>query len=270
MAIRSPGYPSINLEEALEKATQMYKHDKRSATSTAVLAGHWNYQPTSSGAKLALAALKKFGLLESVGNKKSGQVKLSELALQIILDQRESSPDRDQAVKRAALNPDLHKELWSKWGYELPSDATVKTYLVMDRGFNDATVGDFLKEYKETISFAKLGPDDKIPEDDSSSTENPETRMSSSNVAPSGVGVGGIGGRAAGVAGRSNVLNLPFPLIGGGMATLSMPIPLSQENFDYLTTMLAATLRGMKKALVVNGPGQGKAATEDEQQEDDD
>jgi hypothetical protein len=248
MAIRSPGYPSISLEDALEKARLLYKHDKRNATSINVVAGHWNYRPTSSGAKLAVAALKKFGLLESVGNKKSGQVKLTDLALQIILDQREDSPERDQAIKRAALNPDLHAELWDKYGHDLPSDATIKTYLVMHRGFNDATVGDFLKEYKATISFSKLGPGDTISEDDSAASGHEAAEMGEGETAPHGVGVTGNRGTVAGL--RGNTLTLPVPLIGGGMASLSVPIPLSEENFNYLTGMIESMLNGMKKALV--------------------
>lgn len=57
-------------------------------------------------------------------------------------------------------------------------------------------------------------------------------------------------GRPLSPAQSGNLLTLPFPLIGGGMATLAVPIPLSEENFDYLTGMLGSTLEGMKKALV--------------------
>src|SRR5947209_3318381 len=64
MATRSPGYPAINLEDAIAKARVLYSHEKKNTTSVEVLSQHWNYRVTSSGAKLAIAALKKFGLLE--------------------------------------------------------------------------------------------------------------------------------------------------------------------------------------------------------------
>src|SRR5262245_35698267 len=243
MAIRSPGYPAIDLEQAIDKARIMYQHDKRSSTSSAVLASHWGYSAASSGGKLATAALKKFGLLEAVGNMKSGEVKLTPLALEILLDEREHSPDRERAIKRAALNPDLHAELWSKWGHELPSDATVKTYLRLQRGFNDASVGDFLREYKQTISFAKLVPDDKIPEDDSAAIATSEPALGltiSDSIRVGAVAHGNSQSRLSGVQG--NVLNLPFPLIGGGFATLSVPIPLSAKNYAYLVNMVKTTL----------------------------
>src|SRR5687767_8553411 len=115
MSIRSPGYPAIDLQEAIQKADKMYDEEKRSPTSPDVLAEHWGYRTTSSGAKLAVAALKKYGLIEAVGGKKSGQVKLSDLAFKILLDKREESPERTAAIKKAALNPNIHRELWDKW-----------------------------------------------------------------------------------------------------------------------------------------------------------
>jgi hypothetical protein len=60
--------------------------------------------------------------------------------------------------------------------------------------------------------------------------------------------VTGNRGTVAGL--RGNTLTLPVPLIGGGMASLSVPIPLSEENFNYLTGMIESMLNGMKKALV--------------------
>ena len=46
---------------------------------------------------------------------------------------------------------------------------------------------------------------------------------------------------------------LPFPLTGGEMATLSVPVPLSQRNYTYLNQMVGTTLAGMKEAIVTDG-----------------
>ena len=40
-------------------------------------------------------------------------------------------------IQQVALTPSAHKELWNKWPEGLPSDATVETYLVRDRGFSE-------------------------------------------------------------------------------------------------------------------------------------
>ena len=110
-----------------------------------------------------IATLKRFGLLEPVGGKKSGEVKLSELSLKIILDERPSSPNRAAAIKRAALNPPIYNELWAHWSGELPDDETVYTYLKINKGLDDAAVKGFLDDFKKTIAFAKLTPDDMMP-----------------------------------------------------------------------------------------------------------
>jgi hypothetical protein len=54
-------------------------------------------------------------------------------------------------------------------------------------------------------------------------------------------------------------LDLPIPLIGGGKATLRVPIPVSEENHAPLTAMLTTMLSGRKPAIVADrfpGPPQ--------------
>jgi hypothetical protein len=159
---RSPNYPSLPLEEAIQKARVIWEHAKRNPVQTEVVAKYWKYGPKSSGWRLALAALKRFGLVEYVGSKKSGEVKLTDLALRILLDVQGSSPERERAIKDAALTPGIYRELWSHWGGNLPSDDTAQTYLTLNKGFNEASVPGFLADFKKTISFAKLGATDII------------------------------------------------------------------------------------------------------------
>ena len=84
--------------------------------------------------------------------------------------------------KEAALLPKLHKELWEKWGADLPSDPSVRHYLVTDRGFNEKTVGDFIAEYKATLDFAELINNGKLANGGRGEKEN-ETASSSGSAA---------------------------------------------------------------------------------------
>ncbi len=59
-------------------------------------------------------------------------------------------------MKQAALMPPLHSKLWERYGPELPSDQTLRLSLILDEGFNENSVDDFLTEYKETLEFARL------------------------------------------------------------------------------------------------------------------
>lgn len=155
---RSPSYPAINLISAIEKAQQFYNAERRNSANIDVAAKHWGFKSSSSGGALTIAALISFGLLRDSGTGKNRHVQLTDLALNILLDKREGSPEREEAIKKAALMPKIHKEIFAKWA-TLPSDENLKHYLVMERKFNENTVGDFVQKLKDTVSFAKLTAD---------------------------------------------------------------------------------------------------------------
>jgi hypothetical protein len=244
---RSPSYPAINLEDAIERTRTLWRHEKKNAVTASALAEYWQYSLASSGLRLTTAALKKYGLIEPVGNKKSGEVRVSDLATRIILDTRDDSPERDDAIREAALNPEIHRTLWERWGGELPPDASLRTFLTLNLGFNDATVDDFIEEYKKTVSFARLreagktkaGGADRLrgqsDEDDEAGSD-------------SDLEEGGTSQQAVLPAGdiRAVIRELTIPLIGGGLAVLKAPLPLSDDNYALVT----AFLQTMKPALV--------------------
>lgn len=154
---RSPGYPYIALPSALEKAAVLWQVEGKHAAAVNVAMQHWGYKEDSSTGYSCVAALKKFGLVDHEGMGDTRQVKLSDLALTILLDQDPASDARRAALRAAALGPRIHAELWDRYGTELPSDQSLKRYLVNDRAFNEASVDEFLDEYKQTMAFAGMG-----------------------------------------------------------------------------------------------------------------
>ena len=153
---RSPAYPYIALPNALEKAAVLWQVEGRHAAAVNVAMQHWGYKEDSSTGYSCVAALKKFGLVDHEGMGDTRQVKLSDLALTILLDQDPDSDERRGALRAAALGPRIHTELWERYGTELPSDQSLKRYLVLERGFNEASVDELLDEYKQTMTFAGL------------------------------------------------------------------------------------------------------------------
>jgi hypothetical protein len=149
--IRSPSFPFIGLREALERARAFYEAEQRNAARPETAAAHWGYSPKSSGGKQTVAALRSFGLLEG-----DSLVKLSGRALRILLDEREGSEERSRLVQQAALMPSVHARLWERYGAELPSPQTLRLSLILDEGFNENSVDDFLAEYRETLEYARL------------------------------------------------------------------------------------------------------------------
>ena len=153
---RSPAYPYIALPNALEKAAVLWQVEGRHAAAVNVAMQHWGYKEDSSTGYSCVAALKKFGLVDHEGMGDTRQVRLSDLALTILLDKDPDSDERRDALRAAALGPRIHTELWERYGMELPSDQSLKRYLVLERGFNETAVEELLDEYKQTMTFAGL------------------------------------------------------------------------------------------------------------------
>ncbi len=142
---RSPSYPYLALPAALEKAAALWKAEGRHAVAVNVAMQHWGYKEESSTGYSCVAALKKFGLAEHEGMGETRQVRLSTLALTILLDNDPGSPARRDALRTAALGPRIHAELWERYGAELPSDQSLRRFLVLERSFNEASVDELAR-----------------------------------------------------------------------------------------------------------------------------
>ncbi|KTB75771.1 hypothetical protein AO072_05420 [Pseudomonas syringae ICMP 13102] len=165
---RSPSYPGITLETALARAKAFYRAEDRHETVVATAVGHWKYGPKSSGGLVTISALKSYGLMDDKGVGVDRKVRLSQLGLSIAQDDRLVSPERDEAIKKAALNPPILRDLWERYGLNLPSTDTVAHYLRVEKLFIPAAALDLIKIYKEVVSYAKLGAND-------SSSESPDS-----------------------------------------------------------------------------------------------
>jgi hypothetical protein len=167
--LRSPAYPFINLETAIKRARTFYEKDGRGASPLTVAAKHWGYEAKSSGSTQTAAALMSFGLMVDEGTGDKRKVKLTANALKILLDNRADSTEKAALLKQIALTPKIHQQVWSKWGTaENVSDENIQHVLVFDwvPPFNENTVAGFIREYSDTIAFAKLSESDSLaPED---------------------------------------------------------------------------------------------------------
>ena len=123
---RSPSYPAIGLQEALRLARLLYDREGRSPAPIEAVVTDWGLKPTSGYGWVVVAALIKFGLLTDEGKGPSRKAKLTNLALDIVLDQREDNGRRKELIREAALKPTIHADLWKKYGPTLPSDATLR------------------------------------------------------------------------------------------------------------------------------------------------
>jgi|HubBroStandDraft_2_1064218.scaffolds.fasta_scaffold217489_2 hypothetical protein len=159
---RSPNYPFIPLEKAVERAKTLYNAEARHTVRFEVVAKHWGYAAKSSGAKQTVGALRYFGLISLETQGASRAIKLTDRALRILLDKREG--ERLKALQEAALSPKLYADLWAAWGKAPPSDDTAISHLTFELAFNPTTAPAALAAYKETIAFAGLTSSAKVSE----------------------------------------------------------------------------------------------------------
>lgn len=219
--VRSPSFPFIGLREALDRARAFYEAEQRNAARPETAAAHWGYSPKSSGGKQTIAALRAFGLLDG-----DSLVKLSGRALRIVLDERDSSEERERLLQQAALMPPIHARLWERYGAELPSAQTLRLWLILDEGFNENSVDDFLTEYRETLEYARLlqtGP----------AREEPKEERPAATPAPPPA-------RPAETAG---IDPLVFPLLDGNAVELRIRRKISAEEAEDLRTVFELWLR---------------------------
>jgi len=160
---RSPNYPFIGLEKAIERTRQIYEADRRHEVPVKVVSEkRWEYKAGSSQGDQTIAALRAYGLIEVSGIGDKRMIQISDRAYRIIA----GAQDAPQRIKDAALSPAIHSELWQKYGaIGLPSDDTIRNYLLFEREsgrFNEDVVDGVIGRFKDTISFAKLDSSDKI------------------------------------------------------------------------------------------------------------
>ena len=149
---RSPLYPAINLETALQRARQLYEKERLHPTPVTTIVTHWKYRSLNGPAAQTLAALKKYGLIEDEGTGEQRKARLSALADAILSHPEEEK--RKAGIREAALRPAMHRELWDKYHVDLPSDSNLRWELTHDRGFTETGATEFIRVYKATVQFA--------------------------------------------------------------------------------------------------------------------
>lgn len=151
--MRSPNYPMFGLAEAISKIKVIFDHEKRNPTPPEVLLQHLGYTKDSGTGGRALSALRQFGLLED----QSGNLAVSHLAFSLLYSD-DGTIDKEECLQAAAIKPNIFNELVVAFPDGLPSDASLKSFLITKKGFNPDSVSEFIKVFKETIGLARIVP----------------------------------------------------------------------------------------------------------------
>ncbi|HEX8646593.1 MAG TPA: hypothetical protein VF715_06805 [Thermoleophilaceae bacterium] len=243
---RSPSYPSVGLADALDRALVLYQHERDNPAPVDTILGHWGYSPKSGAGLVVVAALKKFGLLADNGSGDTRTGQLTPLALDILLDSREDSPERQAKIQQAAQAPTIHREILERHPNGLPSDANLAFYLTRERGFTEGAARDLIAQLRGTLEYAGLTgnggtlsrqDEDTAPaeEDDKmggAGTQERTRRQHPPPPPPSG-----------------NELTIPVVLTNGqARVRLQGTFPLTNDEWDRMIALLDAHKPGLTKS----------------------
>jgi DNA mismatch endonuclease (patch repair protein) len=116
---RSPNYPRLAFDAALEKARIVYDRHHKHSVSREAIAQALGYTSFNNGAsKAVIAALKYYGLLEPAGD---GLCVSSDAVRALELPQQD--PERAAALVRMVFAPPIFADLRSRNGDQLPEIA---------------------------------------------------------------------------------------------------------------------------------------------------
>lgn len=147
--VRSPRYPSMPLEDAIEHGRTIFEKDHRHPIAREVAAAHIGYKSLNGAADSALSTLMQYGILEKVAK---GEVRVSQNTVDILFPDRPEQ--RAAAIRAAASGPPLFKALDDRFVDATPSTETLRSYLTRE-GFNARALGPIITAYSKTRAMVE-------------------------------------------------------------------------------------------------------------------
>ena len=148
---RSPRYPSMSLKKAIDLVEKVHDKAKIYVVAREAIAKDLGFKSLHGTAVKTLATLTSYGLLSSVKGKDGRRV--SDLAVSIITP-KPGDPKRAEAVEKAALTPKLFAELQAQYPDGIPSENTLRSFLV-EKGFLPEACETVISVYQETWNFVE-------------------------------------------------------------------------------------------------------------------
>lgn len=157
---RSPSYPSMSLEDAIQRVHKIYQSDRLNPIDREAAAVLIGYKGSSGASDKSLAALSHYGLVERFSK---GELRVTSLAVDILYPDPPEA--RAQALQEAFRSPDLFQKLADRFP-DVPSTGALKGYLRRE-GFVESAINQVASSYLESCSYLKR----ESAYDDSSSSD---------------------------------------------------------------------------------------------------
>jgi hypothetical protein len=146
---RSPSYPSLTLEQAIDLVGKIHKANRTNVISRETAAKDMGYAGLTGRSLTVLGSLAQYGLIEKAGK---GDIKVARRAVEILHPIEESH--RAEAIIDAALAPALFRTLHERFSEGVPSENALRSFLIQ-QSFNDVAIGPAISAFLETNAFAE-------------------------------------------------------------------------------------------------------------------
>lgn len=251
---RSPNYPQISLPKAIDLAAKLYSEAHTHKASAAVVVGTWGYTGLNGKSLGVISALKKYGLLEAVGD---NEFKISKDGLTVVVDPK-SSKERAAAIIRAAFRPALFAELRQEYGDKPPKgDEFIRAFL-LKRGFVQSVVDVPIRTYRDTMVLVEQAMEvltvaeiDDVALTPAVDEDEDETMDPATAEAPTAAAVQ-PSAKYPSPAPGTDYLDDVYKLDDGRAFVLRWPATMTQDEFDEFTDWITLLQRKLKRSIPKN------------------
>ena len=143
---RSPHYPRLAFDVALDKTSILYKNQHNHPASTEAIAQALGYTSATNGtSKAVIAALKYYRLLEPSAD----GLRVSEDGIRA-LELPKGDPEWTQALLRMIFAPPVFADLWSKFRHQLPQNLR---HAFITQGYAPKAADEIIRVYRCNLEF---------------------------------------------------------------------------------------------------------------------
>ena len=219
---RSPDYPFYSLLDCVKYLENLVKKDGLVKLPKKTALAHMGFDLTGQTVWRASSAITGFGLLEEEGPVDNRIFKFTDIGREIVLIKDKDEPQKIKALRRAALNYEIIKQIHDVWDQGLPSNDDVIKAELIRLGFTERAAARFVIVLRETYDYARLGGSGILGEE-----SLPEVKMD--NVKQeSSIMNGSLKQNLEGLAGYTLTLSK------GKEVRLFTSDNLSSEDFDFM------------------------------------
>jgi hypothetical protein len=173
------------------------------------------------------------------------------------LSHQKRDPEREKLIRSAALTPPIVKTVLEHYSWELPSDETLRAYLIFQLKFTPDNATDFIKVVRRTSELVKASGEDYNAGESSEGEETPppgETPpMQTQQRQPPPPPAGNTPPPPKPTVGQRTY---PLYLSQATEAVLYAPSVMSQSEYELLKSQIETSLKVMLATSVVSDENQ--------------